>query len=149
MGFGFPRPAIGGAFRSRRPRRPSDVASNRAPFQARVPENAAIARDRRGFTPIRLLRAESEAGISPAAAQAFFDISQILGFNAAGVGLAILVGATAIASLRGSQLVPRPLVVPLLVLALTLLTPLARVTLMVAFLLLPLYSVRLYRMAGG
>jgi hypothetical protein len=31
-------------------------------------------------------RASSDAGIGPDAAQAYFDISQILGFNAAGSG---------------------------------------------------------------
>jgi hypothetical protein len=96
------------------------------------------------------LRAEGDGGITPDAAQAFFDISQILGFNAAGVGLAALIAATAVASLRGSRLLSRPLAVPALILALTLLTPqLVRVTLLVAILLLPLYSIRLYQLTSG
>jgi hypothetical protein len=95
------------------------------------------------------LRARSDDGIGPELAQACFDISQILGFNAAGVGLAATIAATAVASLRGSRLVPRALALPALVLALTLLVPgLVRVTLLIAILLLPLYSVRLYMLAG-
>ena len=96
------------------------------------------------------LRAASDGGISPDLAQACFDISQILGFNAAGVGLATMVAATAVASLRGSEVLPRALAWPALVLALTLLVPgLVRVTLIVAILLLPLYSIRLYRLGAG
>ena len=76
------------------------------------------------------LRAASDGGISPDAAQAYFDISQILGFNAAGVGLATLIAATAVASLRGSRILPRSLAVPALILAVTLLVPVVvRVTL--------------------
>lgn len=95
------------------------------------------------------LRAESKAGIDPAAAQAFFDISQILGFNAAGVGLAVVLGAIAGAILCGSRIAPRWLVVPFFVLALTLLTPLVRVTFLLAFLVLPYLSVRLYRLSAA
>lgn len=93
------------------------------------------------------LRAASDGGIDPAAAQAFFDISQVLGFNAAGVGLAVVVAAIAAAALRGSRLIPRWFAIPLFVLALTLFTPLVRVTFLLAFLLLPYLSVRLYRLA--
>jgi hypothetical protein len=96
------------------------------------------------------MRAASDGGISPDAAQAYFDISQVLGFNAAGVGLATLIAATAVASLRGSQILPRSLAVPALILALTLLVPgVVRVTLQLAILLLPLYSIRLYRLTNG
>jgi hypothetical protein len=95
------------------------------------------------------LRAASDSGIGPDAAQAYFDISQILGFNAAGVGLATMIAATALASLRGSRLLPRSLAIPGLILALTLLVPgVVRVTLILAILLLPLYSIRLYRLAN-
>jgi hypothetical protein len=93
------------------------------------------------------LRAASDGGISPAAAQAYFDISQILGFNAAGVGLATLIAATALATLRGSRILPRRLAVPALILAATLLVPVVvRFTLVLAILLLPIYSIRLYRL---
>jgi hypothetical protein len=96
------------------------------------------------------MRAASDGGIGPDAAQAYFDISQVLGFNAAGVGLATLIAATAVASLRGSQILPRALAVPALILALTLLVPgVVRVTLQLAILLLPLYSIRLYRLSNG
>ena len=96
------------------------------------------------------MRAASDGGITPDAAQAYFDISQVLGFNAAGVGLATLIAATAVASLRGSQILPRALAVPALILALSLLVPgVVRVTLQLAILLLPLYSVRLYRLTNG
>jgi hypothetical protein len=96
------------------------------------------------------MRGASGGGISPDAAQAYFDISQVLGFNAAGVGLATLIAATAGASLRGSQILPRALAVPALILALTLLVPgVVRVTLQLAILLLPLYSIRLYRLTNS
>ncbi len=95
------------------------------------------------------LRAASDGGIGPDAAQAYFDISQILGFNAAGVGLATMIAATAVASLRGSRVLPRTLAVPALILAATLLVPVVvRFTLVLAILLLPLYSIRLYRLAN-
>ena len=93
------------------------------------------------------LRAASDGGIGPDAAQAYFDISQILGFNAAGVGLATLIAATAVATLRGSRVLPRQLAVPALILSVTLLMPVVvRFTLVLAILLLPLYSIRLYRL---
>jgi hypothetical protein len=93
------------------------------------------------------LRAASDEGISPGAAQAYFDISQILGFNAAGVGLATLIAATSVATIRGSRILPPGLVVPALILAVTLLIPVVvRFTLLLAILLLPLYSIRLYRL---
>ena len=96
------------------------------------------------------MRAASDGGISPDAAMAYFDISQVLGFNAAGVGLATLIAATAVASLRGSQILPRALAIPALILAVTLLVPgVVRVTLQLAILLLPLYSIRLYRLSNG
>ena len=96
------------------------------------------------------MRAASDGGISPDAAQAYFDISQVLGFNAAGVGLATVIAATAVAALRGSQILPRALAVPVLILAVTLLVPgVVRVTLQLAILLLPLYSIRLYRLTNG
>jgi hypothetical protein len=96
------------------------------------------------------LRASGDGGITPDAAQAYFDISQILGFNAAGVGLATLIAATAVASLRGSRILPRALAVPALILALTLLAPVVvRYTLQLAILLLPLYSVRLYLLTNA
>jgi hypothetical protein len=93
------------------------------------------------------LRAASDGGISPDAAQAYFDISQILGFNAAGVGLAALIAATSLATIRGSRILPPPLVIPTLILAVTLLIPVVvRFTLLLAILLLPLYSIRLFRL---
>jgi hypothetical protein len=93
-------------------------------------------------------RASSDAGIGPDAAQAYFDISQILGFNAAGVGLSALIAATALATLRGSGILPHRLAIPTLVLAVTLLIPtVVRFTLPLAILLLPLYSIRLYRLS--
>ncbi len=96
------------------------------------------------------LRAASDGGIGPDAAEAYFDISQILGFNAAGVGLATLIAATAVAALRGSRVLPRQLAVPALFLAVTLLVPVVvRFTLVPAILLLPLYSIRLYRLGEG
>jgi hypothetical protein len=96
------------------------------------------------------LRAGTDDGISPDLAQACFDISQILGFNAAGVGLATMVAATAVATLRGSLILPRSLVIPALILAVSLLVPgVVRATLVIAVLLLPLYSIRLYRLSGG
>jgi hypothetical protein len=93
------------------------------------------------------LRAASDGGIDPGAAQVYFDISQILGFNAAGVGLATLIAATSLATIRGSRILPPRLAIPALILAVTLLIPgVVRFTLLLAILLLPLYSIRLYRL---
>jgi hypothetical protein len=63
------------------------------------------------------------------------------------VGLAALIAATSLATIRGSRILPPPLVIPTLILAVTLLIPVVvRFTLLLAILLLPLYSIRLFRL---
>jgi hypothetical protein len=77
--------------------------------------------------------------------QSLFQISQVLGFNAAGVGLGTLGLATAAVALRTGALLPRWLAALTAALGITLLTPLSRVTLGPAVLLLPVIAVRLLR----
>jgi hypothetical protein len=91
------------------------------------------------------LRAESHSGITPDTAQAYYDVSQILGFNAAGIGLAVTLAATAMVAIRANTLLPSWLAALTVIIALTLLTPLSRLTFSLAFLLLPVISVQLYR----
>jgi hypothetical protein len=92
------------------------------------------------------MRARSGGGISPDAAQAYFDISQMLGFNAAGVGLAVTLAATAIIALRFGAPLPRRLAIAMLVISVALLlAPTVRFAFVLAFLVLPLLSVALYR----
>jgi hypothetical protein len=95
------------------------------------------------------LRAESDRGITPEAAQVYFDVSQVLGFNAAGAGLAVALAATAVIALRAGELLPRWLAILMLLIAVTLFTPLVRVTFAVAFLVLPMISVLLYLDRGA
>ncbi len=59
--------------------------------------------------------------------QALFEISQILGSTASGVGLGVFALATAGAALRGSPVLPRWVSVVLIVVGIVLLSPLAHV----------------------
>ena len=69
-----------------------------------------------------------------------FEISYVLGYNAAGVGLGILLLATAGVALRARALLPRWLALLLLVVGLVCLTPLSRFLLGPAVLLLAVLS---------
>lgn len=65
--------------------------------------------------------------LSDALAQSLFEISQILGSTAAGVGIGVLALATAAAALRSGLVLPRWLAIVMGVVGIALLTPLSRV----------------------
>jgi hypothetical protein len=65
--------------------------------------------------------------LSDALAQSLFEISQILGSNAAGVGIAIFAVATAAVALRTGLILPRWLAIVMVVVGISLLTPVSRV----------------------
>jgi hypothetical protein len=90
------------------------------------------------------LRAE-DGELSEPLAQALFDISYVLGFNAAGIGIGLLALATGAAALRARALLPRWLAVVALALGAALLTPLSQYVLGPAFLLLLVLGVLLLR----
>lgn len=69
-------------------------------------------------------------------AEALFDTSYVLGFNAAGVGIGLLTLATAVVALRARSLLPRWLALASLALGVALLTPLSRYALGPSVLLL-------------
>jgi hypothetical protein len=78
-------------------------------------------------------------------AQALFDTSYVLGYNAAGVGVGLLALATAAAALRARALLPRWLAVIALALGVALLTPLSQWVLGPSFALLLVLGVLLLR----
>jgi hypothetical protein len=78
-------------------------------------------------------------------AQAMFDISYVLGYNAAGIGIGLLTLATGATALRARTLLPRWLAVVGLALGFALLTPLSQYVLGPAFLLLLVLGVLLLR----
>jgi hypothetical protein len=90
------------------------------------------------------LRAES-GQLTPQLARALFEVSYVLGYNAAGVGIGVLMGATAAVALRARALLPRWLALLLLLVAVAFVTPLARVLLGPAVLLLAVVSARLLK----
>jgi hypothetical protein len=94
------------------------------------------------------LRAQ-DGQLTDALGQALFQISYVLGFNAAGVGIGVLALATAAVALRTGAVLPRWLAVVTFVLGLALLTPLSQVVLGPAVLLLPVIALLLLRAPGG
>lgn len=78
-------------------------------------------------------------------AQALFDTSYVLGYNAAGVGIGLLTLATGTAALRARALLPRWLAIASLALGVALLTPLSQYVLGLSFLLLLVLGVLLLR----
>jgi hypothetical protein len=78
-------------------------------------------------------------------AQALFDISYVLGYNAAGAGIGLLALATGAAALRARALLPRWLALIALALGVALLTPLSQWTLGPSFVLLLALGVFLLR----
>lgn len=78
-------------------------------------------------------------------AQALFDTSYVLGFNAAGVGIGLVALATGAVALRSGKLMPRWLAFLGLALGATLITPLSVYTLGPAFLFLLALGVSLLR----
>jgi hypothetical protein len=64
------------------------------------------------------LRADADSGISGQAAQLYFDVSQMRGFPAGGVGFAVFAGSVALVALRTGRVIPRWLALLTLPLAL-------------------------------
>jgi hypothetical protein len=78
-------------------------------------------------------------------AQALFDTSHVLGYNAAGVGIGLVALATGAAALRARALLPRWLAGVALAVGVALVTPLSQYVLGPAFLLLLVLGVLLLR----
>lgn len=83
--------------------------------------------------------------LTPELAQALFEISYVLGYNAAGVGIGIFLLAVAAVALRAHALMPRWLALTVLVIGLAFLTPLSRFLLAPSLLLLAIASILLLR----
>jgi hypothetical protein len=77
--------------------------------------------------------------------QALFEISYILGYNAAGVGIGIFAVATAVVALRARALLPRWLALLLVVVGLAFMTPLSPFLLGPSVLLLAAVSAQFLR----
>jgi hypothetical protein len=90
------------------------------------------------------LRAD-DGQLSEPLAQALFEISYVLGFNAAGVGLGVLALATAAVAIRTGAILPRWLAVVTALLGIALLTPLSQWVLGPGVLLLPVLAVLMLR----
>lgn len=93
------------------------------------------------------LRAE-DGELTPQLAQALFEISYVLGFNGAGVGLGTFLLAIATVALRANALMSRPLALALVVVGIAFLTPLVQFLLPPAVLALAVVSVYLLRSDG-
>jgi hypothetical protein len=87
-------------------------------------------------------RAE-DGQLTPELGRALFEISYVLGYNAAGVGVFLL--AIAAVALRARALMPRRLAFLLCVVGLAFITPLSRFLLAPSILLLTIASVQLIR----
>jgi hypothetical protein len=83
--------------------------------------------------------------LTPALAQALFEISYVLGYNGAGVGVGILILAIAVVALRARALLPRRLALLLLPVGVAFITPLSRFLLAPSILLLAVGSVGLLK----
>jgi hypothetical protein len=90
------------------------------------------------------LRAE-HGQLTPGLGSALFEISYVLGYNAAGVGIGILLLAVAAVALRTRALMPRWLALLMAVIGLVFLTPLSRFLVGPSVLLLLFASVQLLR----
>ncbi|HEU4906239.1 MAG TPA: hypothetical protein VFT19_09015 [Solirubrobacterales bacterium] len=88
----------------------------------------------------------ADAGqLSPELGRALFEISYILGYNGAGVGIGIFALASAVVALRSRAVLPRWLALLLLALGIAFLTPISRFLLAPSLLLLAVVSVSLVR----
>lgn len=88
------------------------------------------------------LRAE-HGQLSPELGRALFEVSYVLGYNAAGVGIAVLLGAIGAVAWRSTPLLPPWAALLVLLLAVAFLTPLCRFLLAPAVVLLAVVSIRL------
>jgi hypothetical protein len=87
----------------------------------------------------------AEGHLTSGLAQALFEISYVLGYNAAGVGIGILLLASAVVALRARALLPRWFALALLPIGVAFMTPLSRFLLGPAVLLLAVVSAQLLR----
>jgi hypothetical protein len=90
------------------------------------------------------LRAD-DGSLTPQLARSLFEISYVLGYNGAGVGIGTLLLAIAAVALRARALLPRWLALLLLVVGLVFITPLCRFLLGPSVLLLAIVSALLLR----
>lgn len=90
----------------------------------------------------------SDGELTEPLALALFDISYVLGFNAAGIGIGLLALAVGAVALRSGALLPRWLAVIAIVLGAALLTPLSQYLLGPAFVLLLALGVLVLRGSG-
>jgi hypothetical protein len=86
--------------------------------------------------------------LTPELGRALFEISYVLGYNGAGLGICVLVSAAAVVALRVPAFLPRWLGLALLVIGLAFITPLSRLLLVPAVLTLAAVSVRLMTSAS-
>jgi hypothetical protein len=86
-----------------------------------------------------------DGSLTPELGRTLFEISYVLGYNGAGVGIGVLLLATAAVGLRARALMPRWLALALIVIGLAFLTPLSRFLLAPSVLLLAVVSVQLLR----
>ena len=93
------------------------------------------------------LRAD-DTELTPELGRALFEISYVLGYDAAGVGIAVMLLATSAVALRARALMPRVPALVLLVVGLAFITPLSRFLLGPAVLLLAAVSIQLLRTAS-
>ncbi len=94
------------------------------------------------------LRAD-DGQLTPGLARALFEISYALGYPGAGVGVGVLLLATAAVAFRAPALVPRWLALFLIVIGLAFVTPLSRFMLAPSLLLLAGVSVQLLRASAS
>lgn len=94
------------------------------------------------------LRAE-DGTLSPQLGRALFEISYVLGYNGAGVGIGILLLATAAVALRAPSLMPRWLALLLFIAGLAFITPLSRFLLIPALVLLAVVSASMLRASAS
>lgn len=94
------------------------------------------------------LRADA-GDLSADLARTLFEVSYVLGYNGAGVGIGVFLGATAAVALRTGALMPAPVASVSLVLALAFCTPLSVFLLAPAVLAVAISSVMLLRPSPG
>jgi hypothetical protein len=87
--------------------------------------------------------------LTPELGRALFEISYVLGYNGAGLGICVLVSAAAAVALRVPAFLPRWLGLVLLLIGLAFITPLSRFLLVPAVLALAAVSVHLLRTSAS
>jgi hypothetical protein len=86
-----------------------------------------------------------DGNLTPSFARSAFEISQVLGFNAAGVGIGTFAIAAAAAALRTRSIMPTWLAVLTIAVGLALMTPLSRAVFHIAVILLAVIAVFVIR----